>query len=399
MRLPLNLTCAVLALAIGTGSTFAEQGPVKIGVLEDMSGLYSDITGPGSVLAARMAIEDFGELFGHQIEVFSGDHQNRGDLASSIARQWFDDDDLVAVFGLGNSAAALAVQELGRDRGKFVLVSGAATTRLTGDSCSPTGVHWAYDTHALAHGTGSAVVAEGGDTWFFLTADYAFGHSLEEEVSRVVEAAGGEVLHAARHPLNTTDFGSYLLQAQASGAKIIGLANAGTDTTNAIQQAAEFGIVEAGQSLAGLLLFISDIHALGLEAAQNLILTTGFYWDRNEESREWSNRFFERHGAMPTMAHAGVYSSAMHLFRAMDRVGSTDPEEVMQAMRDTPVDDFFGDGGKLRVDGRMVHDMYLVRVKSPEESTADWDYYEILRTVPGEDAYRPLKDGGCPLVE
>ena len=395
MRRMLVATCI---LAIGSLSAAADQGPVRIGVLDDMSGLYADITGPGSVTAAELAIEDFGELFGHEIEIYSADHQNRGDLASTIARQWFDDDGVHAVFGLGNSAAALAVQELGRERGKFVLVSGAATTRLTGDSCSPTGVHWAYDTHALAHGTGSAVVAEGGDTWFFLTADYAFGHSLEEEVSRVVEASGGEVLGAARHPLDTADFASYLLQGQASGAKIIGLANAGTDTTNAIRQAAEFGIVEAGQQLAGLLMFISDVDALGLEAAQNLVLTTGFYWDRTDETREWSQRFYERRGMMPGMAHGGVYSSAMHLFKAMEKVGSTDPDEVMQAMRDMPVDDFFGDGGYLREDGRMVHDMYLARVKSPEESEGEWDYYEILRTIPGDDAYRPLEDSDCPHV-
>lgn len=394
----LSKLAGAVALSFALGATTAvAEGPVKIAVLEDMSGLYADVAGPGSLLGAQMAIEDFGgELLGHPIEVVSADHQNRGDLASTIARQWFDDENVDAIFGLGNSAAALAVQELGRERQKFVMVSGAATTRLTGDSCSPTGVHWAYDTHALAHGTGRAIVEQGGDTWFFLTADYAFGHSLESDVSAVVEAAGGQVLGVVRHPLDTTDFASYLLQAQGSGAKIIGLANAGTDTTNAIRQAAEFGIVEAGQNLAGLLLFITDIHALGLEAAQGLILTTGFYWDRNDATREWSQRFYERHGTMPTMIHVGVYSSAMHLFKAIEAVGSKDPEAVMAKMREMPVDDFFGEGGVLRPDGRMVHDMFLAQVKSPEESEGPWDYYNILATIPGDVAFRALEDGGCP---
>jgi branched-chain amino acid transport system substrate-binding protein len=297
------------------------------------------------------------------------------------------------------SSVALAVQEITRETNRVFLISGAATTDLTGPACSPTSVHWTYDTYALAVGTGQAVVEEGGDTWFFLTADYAFGHSLEENTARVVEENGGTVLGTIRHPLATADFSSYLLQAQASGAKVIGLANAGTDTTNAIQQANEFGIVQAGQQLAGLLLFISDIDALGLEVAQGLVLTTGFYWDMDEQTREWSGRFFERHGAMPTMVHAGVYSSVMHYLRAIEAAGTDEAQAVVAQMKETPVEDFFARNGTIRPDGRMVHDMYLVEVKRPDESEGRWDYYTILRTIPGDQAYRPMAEGGCPLVE
>jgi branched-chain amino acid transport system substrate-binding protein len=391
------LFAAAASFALG-GAAFAQEGPVKIGVMSDMSGLYADLSGPGSVEAARMAIEDFGgELFGHPIEIVQADHQNRGDLASTIAREWYDEDGVDAVFDVPNSSAALAVQELARERGKFFFISGAATSRLTGDSCSPTGVHWMYDTYALANGTGRALVAEGADTWFFLTADYAFGHSLEQDTAAVVEAAGGEVRGTVRHPLDTQDFSSYLLQAQASGAEIIGLANAGTDTTNSIRQAAEFGIVQAGQRLAGLLLFITDVHALGLDAAQNLVLTTGFYWDRDDQTRAFAQRFEERMGMKPTMIHAGVYSSAMHFFNALEATGSKDPDAVMDQVRGTPVD-LFGEEAHVREDGRMVHEMYLVRVKTPEESEGDWDYYEILRTIPGDEAFRPMEEGDCPHV-
>ncbi len=390
---------AAVALTAGAG-TAAAEGPVRIGVMNDMSGLYADLAGPGSVVAAEMAIEDIGgEVLGHPVDVLSADHQNRADLASTIARQWFDDDGVHAIFDVPNSSAALAVQELAREREKFFFISGAATSRLTGDSCSPTGVHWTYDTTSLANGTGQAVVQEGGDSWFFLTADYAFGHSLEEDVSAVVEEAGGQVMGSVRHPLDTQDFSSYLLQAQGSGAEIIGLANAGTDTTNAIRQAGEFGIVEAGQRLAGLLLFITDIHALGLEAAQDLVLTTGFYWNRNEETRAFAERFNERTGQMPTMVQAGVYSSTRHFLNAVEEAGTVDEAQaVMERVRANPVDDFFGDGGHVREDGRMVHDMYLVRVKSPEESEGEWDYYEVLRTIPGEEAYGAMEDGGCQYV-
>lgn len=403
MKCTRMLSCAAaVAMTGGFGTAvLADSGPVRIGVMNDMAGLYADLAGPGSVVAAEMAIEDVGgTVLGHEVEVLEADHQNRADLASTLARDWFDDEGVHAIFDVPNSSAALAVQEIARDRSKYFFISGAATTRLTGDTCSPTGVHWAYDTHALAQGTGQAVVAEGGDTWYFITADYAFGHSLESDVSDVVEAAGGEVMGSSRHPLDTQDFSSYLLSAQGSGAEIIGLANAGTDTTNAIRQAGEFGIVEAGQRLAGLLLFITDVHAIGLEAAQDLVLTTGFYWDRNDETREFAHRFNERADQMPTMVHAGVYSSVRHFLEAVEAVGSVDDHEaVMQQVRDTRVDDFFGDGGYVREDGRMVHDMYLVRVKSPDESEGDWDYYEVLRTIPGDEAYRALEDGDCPHVQ
>jgi branched-chain amino acid transport system substrate-binding protein len=398
MSVSRSVLFAAAAAFVFAGAAQAQEGPVKIGVMSDMSGLYADLSGPGSTEAARMAIEDFGgELFGHPIELVQADHQNRADLASTVAREWFDDDGVDAIFDVPNSSAALAVQELARERGKFFFISGAATSRLTGDSCSPTGVHWMYDTYALANGTGRALVAEGADTWFFLTADYAFGHSLEQDTAAVVEEAGGEVKGTVRHPLDTADFSSYLLQAQASGAEIIGLANAGTDTTNSIRQAAEFGIVQAGQRLAGLLLFITDVHALGLDAAQNLVLTTGFYWDRDDQTREFAQRFEERMGMKPTMIHAGVYSSALHFFKALEAAGTKESEAVMEQVRSMPVD-LFGEEAVVREDGRMVHDMYLVRVKNPEESEGDWDYYEILRTIPGDEAFRPMNEGGCPYV-
>jgi branched-chain amino acid transport system substrate-binding protein len=373
---------------------------VRIGVLNDQSGLYADLSGQGSVLAARMAVEDFGgEVLGAPIDILSADHQNSPDIGSSVARQWIDVSGVDVIVDVPTSSVALAVQEITREASRVFLISGAATTDLTGPACSPTSVHWTYDTYALAVGTGQAVVEEGGDSWFFITADYAFGHSLEENTARVVEENGGTVLGTIRHPLATADFSSYLLQAQGSGARIIGLANAGTDTTNAIQQANEFGIVQAGQQLAGLLLFISDIDALGLEVAQGLVLTTGFYWDMDDETREWSQRFFDRHGAMPTMVHAGVYSSVMHYLRAIEAAGTDEAQAVVAQMKETPVEDFFARNGTIRPDGRMVHDMYLVEVKSPDESTGRWDYYTILRTIPGDQAYMPMAEGGCPLVD
>jgi branched-chain amino acid transport system substrate-binding protein len=397
-RLLSIVAITLVAGAINSGAA-ADQGPVNIGVMNDMTGAYSDAAGPGSVEAARMAVEDFGgEVLGHPIELVSADHQNRADLASTLAREWFDAANVDAIFDVPNSAAALGIQELAREREKFFFISGAATTRLTGDACSPTSVHWTYDTHALATGTARAVVEEGGDTWFFLTADYAFGHALEEDVSRTVREMGGEVVGSVRHPLNTTDFSSFLLQAQASGAKIVALANAATDTTNSILQSAEFGIVAGGQQLAGLLLLIQDIHAVGLEMAQGLYLTTGFYWDLDDDTRAWSQRFYERRGHMPSMVQAGVYSSVLHFLRAVDAAGTKEPDAVMAKVREMPVEDFFAQGGYVREDGRMVHDMYLARVKAPEESKYPWDYYEIVRVIPGEQAFRPMEDGGCPYV-
>ena len=387
--------CILAGAAAAQG--FQNDG-VKIGVLTDMSGTYSDIAGQGSVVAAQMAIEDFGkQLNGKTVEVVSADHQNKADISSATARQWYDAEGVDAIFDLVTSATALAVREVARERGKIDMVSGAATTALTGKACSPTGFHWAYDTAALANGTGSATVKNGGDTWFFVTADYAFGHALEADTSAVIEKNGGKVLGSVRHPFPNSDFSSFLLQAQASGAKVIGLANAGQDTTNAIKQAAEFGIVESGQSLAALLMFISDVHSLGLPAAQGLLLTTGYYWDLDDESRPFAQRFFDKTGKMPTMVHAGVYSSVLHYLKAVDAAGTDDGKTVAAKMHEMPVDDFFARNGELRVDGRLVHDMYLARVKKPDESTKPWDYFEIVATIPGDQAYKPLSTD-CPLV-
>src|SRR4051794_29441005 len=397
---------ATCALAFTTGLSPGAKAQisgdaVKIGVLNDQSGLYADFGGRGSVIAAQMAAGDFGgKVLGKPIPILSADHQNKTDVGSNNARQWFDQDGVDAIADLTTSSVALAVQEIGKQNGKVTMTSGAATSKLTGDACSPTGFHWAYDTVALANGTGKAVVGEGLKKWFFLTADYAFGYALEKDVSDVVKASGGEVVGAVRHPLNTSDFSSFLLQAQGSGAQVIGLANAGTDTTTAIKQAAEFGIVAGGgQHLAGLLLVLSDIHALGLETAQGLILTTGFYWDLDDESRAWSQRYFERMQRMPNMIQAGVYSSVMHYLKAVQAAGSDEGKVVAAKMKELPIKDMFARNGKVREDGRLVHDMYLARVKTPAQSKKPWDYYEIVRTIPGDQAYLPLDRSPCPLVK
>jgi branched-chain amino acid transport system substrate-binding protein len=389
------------AIALAPAGVFAQEGPVKIGVINDQSSIYADLSGPGGVEAARMAIEDFGgQVLGKKIELVFADHQNKPDVASSIVNKWLDVDNVDLVSDLPNSSAMLAVQEILRQKKKaLVIVSTGATSDFTGSKCSPYGIHWTYDTYALATGTGRTLVEQGGDTWFFLTADYAFGHALERDVSNFVKAAGGKVVGAVRHPFPNQDFSSFLLQAQASKAKIIGMANAGGDTINTIKQAAEFGIVKGGQRLAGLLIFISDVHSLGLKAAQGIVLTTGFYWDRDEETRKWSKRFFERRKAMPTMTHAGVYSSVSHYLKAVQAAGTKDPLKVAAKMRELPVKDFFAPNGKVREDGRHVHDMYLVQVKTPEESKYPWDYYKILKTIPGDQAFRPLADGNCPHVK
>jgi branched-chain amino acid transport system substrate-binding protein len=381
----LAATCTLaLATALSSDANAQVSGDaVKIGVLNDQSGLYADFGGRGSVIAAQMAVEDFGgKVLGKPIQVLSADHQNKPDVAD-----------------LTTSSVALAVQEIGKQNGKVTMTSGAATSRLTGDACSPTGFHWAYDTVALANGTGKAVVEEGLKKWFFLTADYAFGYALEKDVSEVVKASGGEVVGSVRHPLNTSDFSSFLLQAQGSGAEVIGLANAGGDTTTSIKQAAEFGIVAGGQSLAGLLLVLSDIHALGLETAKGLVLTTGFYWDLDDESRAWSQRYYERMQRMPNMVQAGVYSSVMHYLKAVQEAGTDEGKVVAAKMKELPIKDMFARNGKVREDGRMVHDMYLARVKTPAQSKKPWDYYEIVRTIPGDQAYLPLDRSPCPLVK
>jgi branched-chain amino acid transport system substrate-binding protein len=372
---------------------------VKIGVMNDQSGLYADLAGQGSVEAARMAVEDFGgSVNGAPIEVLSADHQNKPDVGSNIVREWIDVQDVDVVVDVPTSSVALAVTEIVKEKDRVFLVSGAATTELTGAACSPNTIHWTYDTYALAVGTGRAMVQEGGDSWFFITADYAFGHQLEADTAAIVEKEGGQVLGSVRHPLSSSDFSSYLLQAQGSGAKVIGLANAGTDTTNAIKQANEFGITQAGQQLASLLMFLTDIDALGLDVAQGLVMTTGFYWDMNEETRAWSERFNERAGQMPTMVQAGVYSAVTHYLNAIKEVGSDQAKAVVDQMRATPVNDFFAKDGRVREDGRMVHDMYLAQVKTPEESKGRWDYLKILRTIPADQAFLPIEESTCPLV-
>jgi branched-chain amino acid transport system substrate-binding protein len=372
---------------------------VKIGVMNDQSGLYADLAGQGSVEAARMAVEDFGgSVNGAPIEVLSADHQNKPDVGSNIVREWIDVQDVDVIVDVPTSSVALAVTEIVKEKDRVFLVSGAATTELTGAACSPNTIHWTYDTYALAVGTGRAMVQEGGDSWFFITADYAFGHQLEADTAAVVEEEGGQVLGSVRHPLSSSDFSSYLLQAQGSGAKVIGLANAGTDTTNAIKQANEFGITQAGQQLASLLMFLTDIDALGLDVAQGLVMTTGFYWDMDEETRAWSERFNERAGQMPTMVQAGVYSAVMHYLNAIQEVGSDQAKAVVDQMKATPVHDFFAKNGQVREDGRMVHEMYLARVKTPDESEGRWDYLKILRTIPADQAFLPLEESTCSLV-
>jgi branched-chain amino acid transport system substrate-binding protein len=391
----LALTTAGLMMA-----TSAMAVDVKIGVLNDRSGIYADLSGEGSVVAARMAVEDFDAAGkGINVEIISADHQNRPDVASTIARQWYDEEGVDVIVDVPTSSAALAVHELTRERNKVFINSGAAASEITGSACSPNTVHWTYDTWALANGTGSAMVEAGSDQWFFLTADYAFGHALERDTMAVVEAAGGSVLGTVRHPFPGQDFSSFLLQAQASGAQVIGLANAGGDTVNAIKQAAEFGITQAGQSLAGLLIFITDVHALGLQDAQGLVLTESFYWDLNDETREWSDRFGEQmNGAKPTMVQAGVYAGVLHYLKAIESSGTDEAETVIAEMKAMPTSDpLFGEG-EIRVDGRKIHDMYLFRVKSPEESEGAWDYYDVVSTIPAASAFRPLEDGGCELV-
>jgi branched-chain amino acid transport system substrate-binding protein len=390
---------AVLTLG-ATASAEMSGDVVKIGVLSDMSGLYSDIGGPGSVEAARMAIADFGgSVRGKKIELISAGHQNQPDVGSMISTQWFGSDDVDAIVDVPNSSVALAVQEVARNKKKVLLISGAAASDLTGKACSPTSVHWTYDTLALANGTGAALVKAGGDTWFFITADYAFGHNLERDTSRVVEEYGGIVLGSVLAPLGTADFSSYLLQAQNSKAKVIGLANAGGDTINSIKQAGEFGVLEGGQKLAGLLVFISDIHSLGLQAAQGLQLTSAFYWDQDDATRAWSKRFMDEMKREPTMVQAGVYGAIMHYLAAIKATGSDDGPTVVKQMKATPVNDFMTKNGKIREDGTLVRDMYLFEVKKPSESKGRWDYYKQIAVIPGEEGFKLPGPNQCPLVK
>ena len=391
---------AAVAATLMAGTALADTA-VKIGVLNDRSGIYADLAGEGSVIAARMAVEDFKAADkGITVEIISADHQNKPDVASTIARQWYDQEGVDIIVDVPTSSAALAVNDITREKNKIFMNSGAATSDLTGSKCSPNTVHWTYDTWALANGTGSAMVAAGGKKWFFLTADYAFGHALERDTSAVVTAAGGEVVGSVRHPFPGTDFSSFLLQAQSSGAEVIGLANAGGDTINTIKQAAEFGITQGGQSLAGLLIFLTDVHALGLQTAQGLVLTESFYWDLNDGTREWSKRFGEKHGGkMPTMVQAGVYASVLHYLKAVEATGGKDSAAIMAKMKEMPTDDPLFGKGQIRQDGRKIHDMYLFKVKTPEQSKGEWDYYELVSTIPADKAFRPLADGGCELVK
>lgn len=402
-RLMVLMGAAVMSL--GAGAASAQQarisdGEVKIGVLTDMSGTYSDLAGSGSVTAAQMAIEDFKAHSkpAFKIALVSADHQNKGDVAANKAREWFDTDKVDMVADLVTTSTALAVMKVAKEKNRITLVSGAASTPITNEQCTDTNAHWTYDTYALAHGTGAAVVKQGGKSWFFLTADYAFGHALEKDTTEVVLANGGKVLGSVKHPFPGSDFSSFLLKAQASGAQVIGLANAGNDTINSIKQAAEFGVTPK-QTLAGLLMFISDVHSLGLKATQGMYLTTGFYWDYNAETRAWSKRFFEKQKKMPTMVQAGVYSSVLHYLKAVQAAGTDETRAVMAKMKAMPVNDFFAKGGKIREDGRMVHDMYLVQVKKPEESKYPWDYYRIRQVIPAAEAFLPLEKSKCPLVK
>ncbi|AWJ91711.1 ABC transporter permease (plasmid) [Azospirillum baldaniorum] len=397
-----TLLCGTALLALTAGAAHAQvsNNVIKIGVMNDRSGIYADLAGEGSAIAARLAAEEFGgKIAGAPIEIVVADHQNKADIAANTAREWIDAGNVDVIADVPNSAAALAVQGITKDKKRIFLMSGPGSTDLSGKSCSPYGFQWTYDNYAMAAGTARALVEQGKKNWYFITADYAFGHSLEDETSKMVKQLDGKVAGNVRHPLGNADFSSYLLQAQASKADVIGLANAGGDATNAVKQASEFGITQSGQSLAGLLLFISDIHALGLQASQGLLLTTGFYWDADEQTREWTKKFEAKAGRKPTMVQAGVYSAVRHYLKAVEAVGSDDPDKVAAKMRETPVADMFTKNGKIAANGRMFHDMYLAQVKTPGESKAPWDYYKIVKTIPAEQAFLDPAKSGCALVK
>ncbi|WAP69785.1 ABC transporter substrate-binding protein [Jiella pelagia] len=389
---------AGLAMPAGAFAQEVSDDVVKIGILNDQSGVYADFGGKWSVTAAEMAAADFGgTVLDKPIEIINADHQNKPDIASNIAREWYDTQQVDAIMELTTSSVALAVQGLSKEKNKINIVTGAATTELTGKQCSPYGFHWAYDTHALAVGTGGALVKAGGDTWFFLTADYAFGYSLEEQTGNFVKESGGEVLGSVRHPLATNDFSSFLLQAQSSGAKVIGLANAGLDTANAIKQASEFGIVQGGQKLAALLFTLAEVNGLGAEAAQGLNLTEGWYWDQNDENREFAQRFMEKTGRMPNMIQTGTYSAVLSYLKAVQAAGTDETKAVAAKLHELPVEDLFAKNGKVQANGRMVYDMYLFQVKTPDEMKGDWDYYTEVSSVPGNEAFLSVENSGCDV--
>jgi branched-chain amino acid transport system substrate-binding protein len=390
---------AILLLGVDFAHAQISDGVVRIGILNDQAGVYSDHCGTGSLVAARMAIEDAGgRVRGTPVDIVLADHQNKVDIGSAIARQWFDEGKVDMAIDLCNSAVALAVQHLAREKNRIAIATAVATADFTGRACSPTAIAWTHDSYSLTTTLARSLVRRGLDSWFFITVDYTFGHSLEADATASIKANGGKILGSARYPLNAPDFSSYLLQAKASGAKVVALANGGSDMRNASKQASEFGIAKGGQSLVALLAFITDIHGLGLEATQGLSFVTAFYWDRNDETRAWSRRFFERHGKMPSQSQASVYSAIRHYLRAIEAAGTDETTAVMAKMRAVPVDDMFSHGGIIREDGRMVHDLYLVQVKAPAEQRYPWDYYRVLETIPADQAFRPLQDGGCPLV-
>ncbi|HST76612.1 MAG TPA: ABC transporter substrate-binding protein [Acetobacteraceae bacterium] len=395
-----GLVCALAVCLAGAAQAQISDDAVKIGVLNDMAGPYADFAGPGTVVAARMAVEDFGgQVLGKPIEVIAADHQNKPDIGAAIARRWFDVEHVDMAIDMPNSAVALVVQQIAREAHRVSINLSAASTDLTGKACSPTGMHWVSDSYANSHGTTLAVVKQGGDSWFFITVDYEGGYANEREAQKVLDQTGGKLVGRVRHPINAADFSSYLVQAQNSGAKIVALANGGSDTVNAIKQAAEFGLTSHGQKLVGMFVNITDIHALGLPAAQGLILTEGWYWDHDEESRAFAKRFLARHKAMPTQYQAGAYSAVTHYLKAIQAAGTDQAEAVVAKMREMPVNDMFAKHGVLREDGRMVHDMLLMQVKQPFESTGEWDVYKILATIPGNEAFRSLADSACPLVK
>ncbi len=400
MRLQQALISALAIMCLAPSGARAQisDDVVRIGVLNDQSGLYADLGGPGSVVAARMAIEDAGgSVLGKPVEIVFADHQNKSDIGAAIARQWFDVGKVDMAIGFDNSAVALAVEQLAAERNRIAIAGAVGSTAFTGKNCTSNEASWVYDSYALTTSLAKSIVAEGRDSWFFITVDYAFGHSLEADATAAVQAAGGKVLGSVRHPLNTSDFSSYLLQAQASGAKVVAFANGGGDMINAVKQANEFGLTK-NQSMVSLLIFISDVHSIELKAAQGLKFVTAFYWDRDDESRAWSKRFFEKRGRMPTMAQASVYSAVRHYINAIAAAGTDEAKAVMAKMRAMPVDDFYVKNGQVREDGRLVHDMFFAQVKTPSESTKPWDYYKILGVIPGDQAFRPLTEGGCPQV-
>jgi branched-chain amino acid transport system substrate-binding protein len=398
------MQCAILttcAFSLANNVVAQSAEPFRIGVMTDLSGPFSHESGTGAVNAVKMAVQDFGgKVLNKPIEVLVNDHLNKPDVAAAKAREWFDTMNVRMINDVINSGVALSVMNVAKEKDRIVIVNGSGSSRITGDACTPNSIHYAYDTWALARGTGNEIIKQGGDTWFFLTADYAFGHALEADTTAAVKAGNGKVIGSVRHPITTADYSSFLLQAQSSGAKVVGLAGSGTGFMNAVKSANEFGLTKGGkQSLAGLLVWVTDVDALGLESAQGLTLTNGFYWDQDEASREWSKRFFALTKRMPTMSDAGNYSSTLHYLKAVAVVGSDDTQKVMAKMRETPIDDWFAKGGKIRIDGRMVHDMYVYKVKTPAESKYPWDYYKLVATIPADKAFRPLNEGGCPLVK